>query len=114
MDIYFVENERFVKRENTRKRTRLRIFNDRLHIYRIFTDIKIVLTLFFCVAALIFPLFLSIDLAYTGENAELYFGVRLFGFIKLLSGYAEKIKEGFAFHLSEKKDFLILSHEACH
>lgn len=65
------------------------------------------LTLFFCVAALIFPLFLSIDLAYTGENAKLYFGVRLFGFIKVLSGYAEKIKEGFAFHLSEKKAYII-------
>ena len=85
----------------------MRFFNVRLHIYLIFTDIKIVLTLFLCVAALIFPLFLNIDLAYTGENAKLYFGVRLFGFIKVISGYAEKIKEGFAFHLSEKKAYIL-------
>ena len=61
------------------------------------------LTLFICAMVFIFPLFLNIHAAIIGKNKKFYVGIYLFGIIKILSGYAEKISDGFAFHLSNKK-----------
>lgn len=78
-----------------------------MHIYTNFADIKIVLILFFGVLLLIFPVFLSVNALFVGDLKKAYAGIYLFGFIKIIGGYAEKIQEGIAFHVSDKKAFII-------
>lgn len=58
-------------------------------------------------SVLIFPLFLNIDLYFSHSAKKLFFGVDLFGFIKLLSGYAQLLNDGIALHLSDKKAIII-------
>lgn len=77
-----------------------------LYNKKFFTDIKLVLTLFFCVIVIIFPLFLDINVLYLSERKKMFIGVYLFGFIKIIGGYVQKINEGFSFHVSEKKAFI--------
>ena len=65
------------------------------------------LTLFICICVLIFPLNLGINAAFLKEEKKAFFGIYLFGIIKIVGGYAEKITEGFAVHLSDKKVVII-------
>ena len=65
------------------------------------------LTLFICVFLLIFPLNLGINFVMLKEEKKAFFGIYLFGIIKVAGGYAEKITEGFAVHLSDKKAVII-------
>lgn len=65
------------------------------------------LTLFICICVLIFPLNLGINAAFLKEEKKAFFGIYLFGVIKIVGGYAEKITEGFAVHLSDKKVVII-------
>lgn len=78
-----------------------------MHNFLEFTDIKIVLILFFSVTLLIFPLFLSVNALFLSDLKKAYAGIYLFGFIKIIGGYAEKIEEGVALHVSDKKAFII-------
>lgn len=54
-----------------------------------------------------FPLFLNINIFYNNKEKKLFYKLYLFKFIVLIKGYAEKIEEGFAFHISKKKAFII-------
>lgn len=56
---------------------------------------------------IIFPIFLNIDIIFSKEAKRVIFLLRIFGFIKIISGYIERIEEGFAIHVSPKKAFII-------
>ena len=52
---------------------------------------------------LIFPVFVSINAVLSKNTDKLYFGIYIFGIIKILSGYAHTCKDGYIIHLSDKK-----------
>ena len=56
---------------------------------------------------LIFPIFIKLWFNFSLSEKKLFFTITLFGFIKIFSGYAERIKEGFAVHISKKKAIII-------
>ena len=55
---------------------------------------------------LFFPLFLSINGFISKDLKKIYFSICLFGFIKILSGYAQFLSDGVAFHLTRKKAYI--------
>ena len=52
---------------------------------------------------LIFPTFVSINAFFSKKTGKLYFGIFIFGIIKILSGYAQTCDDGYVIHLSDKK-----------
>jgi hypothetical protein len=55
---------------------------------------------------LVFPLFLNFNGYYCSGN-KIFFYFELFGFIKILSGYAQVYKDGIGIHLTDKKALFI-------
>lgn len=58
-------------------------------------------------AVLIFPVFINFDFLIKNDLKRLWFGVHAYGFIKLIGGYAERIKEGFAIHYSRNGAIIV-------
>lgn len=56
---------------------------------------------------LIFPIYLNGYLYFTLDIKKLFFSIRIFKVIKILSGYAELKKDGIFIHLTRKKAVLI-------
>lgn len=56
---------------------------------------------------LIFPFYASFNVYYSLDLKKVCFGIYLFGFIKLVGGYIEKVKDGVAIHVSENKAYII-------
>ena len=56
---------------------------------------------------MIFPLYISLNSYIDINDKKLYFVIKLFGFIKVASGYAHFCKYGIAIHISKKKAILI-------
>ncbi len=52
---------------------------------------------------LVFPIFFSVNGYFSKEKNRLYFGLYVFGFIKIKSGYAEIFIDKITFHFSKKK-----------
>ncbi len=70
--------------------------------------LKIVLTATLIISViLIFPIFINIELFFSKNLKRLFFAFRLFGFISIIGGYIESVKEGFALHITEKKAFIL-------
>ena len=64
--------------------------------------------LFIIVLIIILPIVLSLYLFLDFTNKKLYFGIYLFGFIKILSGYVNvRDKGGFYLHISNNKAIII-------
>ena len=59
------------------------------------------------VFVLIFPIFINLYLLLDINMKKAYFSIYLYDVIKVLGGYAQVIKSGFAFHLSEKKAIIL-------
>ncbi len=65
-------------------------------------NIKIVLsTIVIIFLVLIFPIFINLNLRLSFNEKNLKFKIYLFGFIKILSGYAHLIEEGIIIHLTK-------------
>ena len=56
---------------------------------------------------IIFPIFIKVWFNFSLKEKKLFFTITLFGFLKIISGYAEQIKEGFAVHITKKKAIII-------
>ena len=56
---------------------------------------------------LIFPIYLNEYLYFSIETKKLFFSIKIFKVIKILSGYAEVKKDGIFIHLTRKKAILI-------
>ena len=54
-----------------------------------------------------FPITVSLDVHLDLKARKLFFGVRLYGLLRLLGGYIEPRAEGIAVHLSRKKALLL-------
>ena len=52
---------------------------------------------------LIFPIFVNIHAFFCKKTGKLYFGIYVFGVIKIISGYAHTCAGGYVIHLSDKK-----------
>lgn len=79
-----------------------------MYINNLNANIKVVLTAFIIVyIILIFPIFLTIKIRVNKGNNRLFYTIVIFGFIKLLNGYLELIKEGIAIHLTRYKAIII-------
>lgn len=79
------------------------------HKNRRIANITIVLKIYAVTIAavlLIFPNFLKLRFLYDKSCKKMFFAVHI-DKIRILGGYAERIKEGFAFHISEKKAFIM-------
>ena len=53
------------------------------------------------------PIWVTFDSHLDGNARKLFFGVRLYGKLRLLGGYIEPRREGIAVHLSRKKALLV-------
>lgn len=58
----------------------------------------------FCI--LIFPILLSVDIAFILEKQKLFYTIKIFG-VKIIRGYVELIKEGVVIHLTRLKAIII-------
>lgn len=79
------------------------------HKNRRIANITIVLKIYAVTIAavlLIFPNFLKLRFLYDKSCKKMFFAVHI-DKIRILGGYAERIKEGFAFHISEKMAFIM-------
>lgn len=56
---------------------------------------------------MILPLNISINVAVIKKHRKIFFGIYLYGVIKILGGYIEKIPEGLAIHYTNKKAVII-------
>ena len=56
---------------------------------------------------LLFPIFLRINLYFDEEQKKLYYGLRLYGVLKIYGGYLTLSKEGLIVHLTDKKATII-------
>ena len=64
------------------------------------------ITVIIIFTTLILPIFIKVWFNFSGKEKKLFFCITIFGFIKIISGYAEKIKEGIAVHISKNKAFI--------
>lgn len=53
------------------------------------------------------PIFINGKFYFNKKHLKLFYKITLFGFIKILKGYAEVIEEGIIIHLTKKKALLI-------
>lgn len=58
-------------------------------------------------AILFFPIFLNFDFVLKKDLQRLWYGIHLFGIIKLIGGYIERIKDGFAIHITKNKAIIL-------
>ena len=56
---------------------------------------------------LIFPIFLNLNFHYSMDAKKLFYQIKLFGFIKILGGYAQLIEEGVVIHLTKNKAIIL-------
>lgn len=56
---------------------------------------------------LIFPIFINVKFHYSLQEKKMFYYINLFSFINLLSGYVERIEEGFAVHVTKNKAIII-------
>ena len=80
-----------------------------MHIKIKNADIKLVLEVWLIIVfnIIVFPIFVNVDALYCGDNKKLYFNFKMFGFVKILSGYIELIDIGLAVHLSKTKAIIL-------
>ncbi len=56
---------------------------------------------------IVFPIFISLDVVFDSDAKKLFFSIKMFGFIKIISGYCELIDVGIGIHVSKTKAFII-------
>ncbi len=56
---------------------------------------------------LIFPIFINLDIFFSKYNRKIFFQIKLFKIIKILSGYATLEKDGIAIHVKNNKAIII-------
>ncbi len=56
---------------------------------------------------LIFPIFLNVNIVFNFKYKKVFFALKIFGIIKILSGYIEISKNDVLIHISDKKAILI-------
>lgn len=66
-----------------------------------------IIFIFAFIIVLIFPVFLTAYFYIDGNKKQLYFCLKIFSKIKILSGYIQFIKDGIAIHLTKKKAIII-------
>lgn len=66
-----------------------------------------IIFIFAFIIVLIFPVFLTTYFYIDGNKKQLYFCLKIFSKIKILSGYIQFIKDGIAIHLTKKKAIII-------
>lgn len=66
-----------------------------------------IIVILLCIAVLLFPIFLSIDLFFDIEKKKCFFAVYLLRFIKLHGGYITACRHGLAVHLSKKRAVIV-------
>lgn len=67
--------------------------------------------LFIIVCIMIMPLNISVNVAVVKKYRKIFFGIYLYGAIKIFGGYIEKISEGLAIHYTNKKAIIIRSKD---
>ena len=79
-----------------------------MYILTQIADIKIVLTaILILVSIIIFPIFINGDFHLSQDKLKLFYKIKVFGFITILKGYAEFIKEGIIIHLTKRKAIIL-------
>lgn len=53
-----------------------------------------------------FPLYISVNCFFSKELEKTFFSIYLFGTIRILSGYAQIVNDGIAFHISKNKVYI--------
>jgi len=79
-------------------------------LYIFIVNADIISVLFWTISIyllLTFPIFVNFYGYYATKENKAFFGVDIFGIIKIVSGYAQIIKEGICIHINDKKAVII-------
>lgn len=77
--------------------------------YQAYADINciVVYIVVGLVAFIIFPIFINVGTIYIKEHKKVYFDIRLFSLISVLSGYIQREKNKLFIHLSKRKAIMV-------